>query len=100
MIIHVGTSGWSYDHWKGCFYPEDLAKNRWFHFYAEHFNTVEINATFYRRFKDKTYHKWREQAPDGFRYVLKVLRENMAIYDCMAIGNGMLIIIRPLSCTQ
>ena len=74
MSIHVGTSGWSYDHWKGCFYPEDLAKNRWFHFYAEHFNTVEINATFYRRFKDKTYHKWREQAPDGFRYVLKVPR--------------------------
>ena len=74
MSIRVGTSGWSYDHWKGRFYPEGLAKSHWFHFYAQHFNTVEVNATFYRRFADKTYHKWREQAPDGFRYVLKTPR--------------------------
>ncbi len=74
MEIHIGTSGWSYGHWKGRFYPEKLAKSHWFHFYAKHFNTVEINATFYRRFQDKIYHKWREQAPDGFLYVLKVPR--------------------------
>jgi len=74
MTIYVGTSGWSYDHWKGVFYPEGLARHRWFSFYAARFNTVEINATFYHRFQDKTYEKWREQAPAGFRYTLKVPR--------------------------
>lgn len=74
MTFHVGTSGWSYEHWKGGFYPEGLTKHRWFDFYAERFDSVEVNATFYRRFKDSTYRKWRDQAPDGFRYVLKVPR--------------------------
>jgi len=67
----VGTSGWTYDHWKGLFYPEDLAKHRWFEYYASLFSTVEINATFYRTFKDQTYLNWRQRAPLGFRYVLK-----------------------------
>lgn len=67
----VGTSGWTYDHWKGIFYPEHLAKHRWFEYYASLFPTVEINATFYRTFKDQTYLNWRQRAPAGFRYVLK-----------------------------
>ena len=67
----VGTSGWTYDHWKGSFYPEDLSKSKWFAFYATKFSAVEVNATFYRRFKDQTYQKWKERAPDGFTYVLK-----------------------------
>jgi uncharacterized protein YecE (DUF72 family) len=72
MSFHVGTSGWSYEHWKGVFYPDNLTKSRWFEFYANRFNCVEVNATFYRMFKDGTYQKWRQQAPEGFRYVLKV----------------------------
>jgi uncharacterized protein YecE (DUF72 family) len=68
----VGTSGWTYDHWKGCFYPESQAKSRWFDYYASRFSAVEINATFYRPFTDQTYLKWRERAPQGFGYVLKV----------------------------
>lgn len=70
----IGTSGWTYDHWRGVFYPEDLAKTRWFAYYAAQFNAVEINATFYRSFKDQTYINWREKAPDGFRYLLKAPR--------------------------
>lgn len=68
----IGTSGWTYDHWRGDFYPRDLAKSRWFDYYAERFNAVEINATFYRAFKDQTYQKWKARAPRGFSYVLKV----------------------------
>jgi len=68
----VGTSGWTYDHWKGCFYPEGLAKSHWFDYYASRFTAVEINATFYRTFKDQTYQKWKARAPQGFAYVLKV----------------------------
>lgn len=70
----IGTSGWSYDHWQGIFYPEDWPKSRRFEYYAGRFSTVEVNATFYRTFKDQTYHKWRNQAPQAFKYVLKVPR--------------------------
>lgn len=67
----IGTSGWTYNHWKGCFYPDDLPKKRWFDYYASRFSTVEVNATFYGTFKNETYQKWRERAPEGFGYVLK-----------------------------
>ncbi|MFQ5637817.1 MAG: DUF72 domain-containing protein [bacterium] len=70
----IGTSGWSYPHWRGIFYPEDQPKNRWFEYYAQQFSTVEVNATFYRFFKDDTFRNWRERAPEGFRYVLKAPR--------------------------
>jgi uncharacterized protein YecE (DUF72 family) len=71
-LYYVGTSGWSYNHWKGDFYPAGLARTRWFAYYAQQFNSVEINATFYGSFKDATYEKWRDQVPPDFRYVLKV----------------------------
>jgi uncharacterized protein YecE (DUF72 family) len=73
-IFFIGTSGWTYDHWKGRFYPADLAKSHWFDFYARQFSSVEVNATFYRTFKDQTYLKWKERAPQGFGYVLKAPR--------------------------
>jgi len=72
--FHIGTSGWSYDDWAGIFYPAGLSKTHWFDYYTRYFACVEINATFYQRFKDKTYEKWREQAPDGFLYVIKASR--------------------------
>ncbi len=72
--FYIGTSGWSYDHWKGRFYPEDHPKSRWFEYYAQQFSTVEVNATFYRTFKDSTYQKWYDQAPDNFKYVFKAPR--------------------------
>ena len=67
----VGTSGWTYDHWKGRFYPAGLAKSRWFDYYVSLFPAVEINATFYGFFKDQTYVNWRERARPGFKFVLK-----------------------------
>ncbi|NIR52146.1 DUF72 domain-containing protein [candidate division KSB1 bacterium] len=67
----VGTSGWSYPHWKGLFYPEALPQSKWFGYYLKKFSTVEVNATFYRTFKDTTYHNWRERAGPDFKYVLK-----------------------------
>ncbi len=72
--FYVGTSGWTYDHWKGNFYPADLPKSRWFEHYAAIFSSVQINATFYRTFKDQTYQKWLAKAPAGFSYVLKAPR--------------------------
>lgn len=43
----IGTSGWHYDHWRERFYPSDLPKTRWFRYYMESFNTVELNNSFY-----------------------------------------------------
>ena len=70
----VGTSGWSYEHWKGLFYPEDLPKSRWFGYYTENFDTVEINYTFYSMPKAKTLERWYDITPDDFCFVLKMNR--------------------------
>ena len=67
----VGCSGFMYDHWKGPFYPQDLPKRRWFEFYQENFNTVELNVTFYRLPKRDTFHKWLRESLDGFSFSLK-----------------------------
>lgn len=72
--IHIGTSGWTYSDWKHSFYPPTIPTSRWFQYYAQQFETVEINATFYRKFPLSTFLKWRTQAPPGFRYVLKAPR--------------------------
>jgi uncharacterized protein YecE (DUF72 family) len=73
-LIHIGCSGWVYPHWRGLFYPEKLAVKNWFAFYAEHFDTVEINNSFYRLPKASTFETWRVQAPANFRYAVKANR--------------------------
>ncbi|MFO7956085.1 MAG: DUF72 domain-containing protein [Candidatus Brocadiia bacterium] len=72
--FRVGTSGWQYDHWSGRFYPDDLPKDEWFGYYAQHFDTVEVNNTFYHLPEPETFDDWFEQAPEGFCYVLKFSR--------------------------
>lgn len=71
MEIYIGTSGWTFNDWRGAFYPEKLAKSKWFNYYSQLFNAIEINATFYRRFEQSTYEKWYNNAPEGFKYILK-----------------------------
>lgn len=70
----VGTSGWSYNHWRGLFYPVDMPPRRWFAHYYRHFSTVEINYTFYRLPAEKTFVRWREESPAQFVYALKAPR--------------------------
>lgn len=72
--IRIGCSGWNYRHWRGAFYPEKLPVKAWFGFYAEQFDTVEINNSFYRLPKAETFGKWRDQAPPGFCYAVKANR--------------------------
>ncbi len=72
--IHIGTSGWQYDHWRRAFYPEEIPKRAWFAHYATRFSTVEINNTFYNVPTKKAVEQWREQAPEGFTYTLKAHR--------------------------
>jgi len=72
--IHVGCSGWVYRHWKDGFYPPGLPQKRWFEHYSCQFDTVEINASFYRLPLPSTFEGWREKAPAGFRYAVKANR--------------------------
>jgi len=72
--IRIGTSGWYYDHWSGRFYPADLPKSKWFGYYAQYFDTVEINNTFYHLPKEQTLQRWHKIAPEGFLYAVKANR--------------------------
>ena len=69
--VRVGTSGWQYADWRGRFYPEGLAQARWFDRYSQEFDTVEINASFYRLPSETTVQGWRRKAPADFRYAAK-----------------------------
>jgi uncharacterized protein YecE (DUF72 family) len=74
MLIHVGTSGWSYKEWKGSFYPADLPSDGMLRYYATRLPTVEINNSFYRIPKEKVLLEWADQVPAEFRFVLKASR--------------------------
>jgi uncharacterized protein YecE (DUF72 family) len=70
----IGCSGWEYKHWAGDFYPPELPKAQWFAHYAQHFDTVEINNSFYRLPEESTFARWAERAPPGFLYAVKASR--------------------------
>jgi len=70
----IGTSGYQYDHWQPVFYPEGMPKRKWFGYYADHFDTVEINNTFYNLPKAETFDQWHDRTPRNFRYALKFSR--------------------------
>jgi len=73
-MIRVGTSGWTYKHWKGDFYPEDVPQRRWLEYYTKHFSTVELNASFYRIPKAATARGWAGRTPAQFRFAVKASR--------------------------
>ena len=68
----IGTSGWSYKHWRGPFYPSGMGKGAdQLRFYAERLATVEVNGTFYRLIEVETFRRWREETPEGFVFACK-----------------------------
>lgn len=73
-IWHIGCSGFHYKEWKGVFYPDKLPQSKWFDFYAQHFDTLELNVTFYRFPTVKNLRRWYYQAPDGFSLSAKAPR--------------------------
>jgi uncharacterized protein YecE (DUF72 family) len=71
----IGCSGWNYDHWRhGVFYPERLPARRWLEHYARHFDTVEVNATFYRLPREPAVAGWVEGTPPRFLFAVKMSR--------------------------
>lgn len=74
MENYVGCSGFYYKHWIDKFYPEDLPKSKWLGYYAEHFNTVELNNSFYRMPDEKAVKNWYTITPASFIFSVKGLR--------------------------
>jgi uncharacterized protein YecE (DUF72 family) len=72
--VRIGCSGWVYPHWRERFYPKDVPQRRWLAYYAEHFDTVEINNTFYRLPKPAAVEGWVEHSPPGFVFAVKASR--------------------------
>jgi uncharacterized protein YecE (DUF72 family) len=75
MKITVGTCAWTYDDWRGVFYPEHLAANRRLEFYAQYFNAVEVDATFYHAPSRQAAAHWCEVTPPDFTFTCKMPRE-------------------------
>lgn len=70
----IGCSGFYYKHWRGKFYPDGLPQRKWFEFYCQFFNTVELNVTFYRFPKISDLQGWHERSPEEFRFTCKAPR--------------------------
>jgi uncharacterized protein YecE (DUF72 family) len=73
-VIHIGTSGWHYDHWYGSFYPEQVKKDHMLDYYQQIFQTVEINNTFYHLPKAKTFFTWKQKVGKDFCFAVKASR--------------------------
>jgi uncharacterized protein YecE (DUF72 family) len=72
--LYVGTSGYAYSHWEGIFYPGNLPKTKKLEYYCQHFDTVELNNTFYRLPGEKVFESWCKRTPKNFIFAVKVSR--------------------------
>jgi len=78
VTVRVGIGGWTYEPWRGLFYPEGLPHKRELEHAARQLTTIEINATFYSRQKPESWRRWRDAVPDGFQFSLKASRFSTA----------------------
>jgi len=72
--IHVGIGGWTFEPWRGVFYPEGLVQKRELEYAASKLTSIEINGTYYSTFKPDSWKKWRDETPDGFVFSVKASR--------------------------
>ncbi len=86
--VLIGTSGWSYEHWRSIFYPPELEREGWLAFYARVFPTVEINSSFYRLPVENMVLSWHQRTPEGFVFAAKFSRQATHVQrlrDCQPI---------------
>ncbi len=72
--IHIGIGGWTFEPWRGVFYPSDLIQRRELEFASRAVTSIEINGTYYGSFKPDSWMKWRDETPDGFVFSVKANR--------------------------
>jgi uncharacterized protein YecE (DUF72 family) len=88
-VVRIGCSGWSYDHWRGVIYPERGPTASWLELYAKRFDTVEVNATFYRLPTRATVERWASRTPDSFCFALKASRYLTHVRRLRGVGEGL-----------
>lgn len=85
QYLHMGCSAYNNTNWKGNFYPADVPRNKWFEYYCEHFNTYELNSTFYRFPTVKSLQGWYYKTPEDFTFAVKapkVITHLKQFIDC------------------
>jgi uncharacterized protein YecE (DUF72 family) len=98
--IRIGSCAWSFDDWRGAFYPPELPESRWLEFYANYFPAVEIDSTFHAAPAEETVLRWLEMTPAGFRFTCKVPRHITHVcrlHNCAADLTAFLKTIEPLN---
>lgn len=93
---HIGCSGWDYDHWRGSFYERDAPRRRRLELYAERFDTVEVNSTFYRLARPASVRRWIDATPDGFRFAVKASRYLTHVRRLTDLDRGVRRFYEPL----
>jgi uncharacterized protein YecE (DUF72 family) len=86
--VRVGCSGWNYDDWRGVLYPDGVGRARWLGRYAECFDTVEVNSTFYRLASRDAVARWVEQTPSEFTFTVKASRYLTHVRRLQDMGQG------------
>jgi uncharacterized protein YecE (DUF72 family) len=97
--IRIGSCAWSFEDWRGTFYPHDLPESHWLEFYANYFPAVEVDSTFHGAPAEDTVRRWTEMTPANFRFACKLPRQITHICrlrDCTAALNSFLRAIEPL----
>jgi uncharacterized protein YecE (DUF72 family) len=87
--VRIGCSGWNYDHWRERVYPKGMPPSRWLEHYATLFDTVEVNATFYRLPLRSSVARWVEQTPSGFVFAVKASRYLTHLKRLTDLGPGL-----------
>jgi uncharacterized protein YecE (DUF72 family) len=94
--VRIGCSGWMYNSWRGRLYPERQPKRRWLELYAEQFDTVEVNSTFYRLARRSGVEGWVAQTPPSFTFAVKASRYLTHIRRFVDIAEGIERFYEPL----
>ena len=98
--IRIGACAWTFDDWRGAFYPPDLPNSHWLQFYARYLPAVEIDSTFYSPPSENAVRRWIEMTPAAFRFTCKLPREVTHVCrlrDCRAELDSFLHAIEPLT---
>lgn len=97
--VHIGTSSWLFDAWRGVFFPDKMPKSQYLSYYVRQFDTVEVNTSFYAIPSPSTLVSWVETAPEGFTYALKFPRaitHERRLVDCAGLTHAFLDALRAL----
>lgn len=95
--VHIGCSGWNYRDWRGRLYPPGLSSRRWLAYYAQHFGTVEVNATFYRLATRAAVERWVDQTPEDFCFAVKASRYMTHVKRLRGISEALRRFYDPLA---